>query len=385
MAEENEVLMEVEAAESVYGDECLVVLQQYPPHLNLLIKPRTADVSSQQFVEAVIGIRATSKYPDEPPDIMIIDSKGLDEQRQKQLITSIYNKACELYSSFMLVALCEEAVEKLTSMNHPDGDCPLCLSPLVEEGESDDTQPFMKLMSCFHCFHCECIIRWWNWLQTHEETDHEIKTQSDKNRNTEGAMGTCPVCRKVFHAKDIEHVLDLVGAYSQLNIEKAEDTESDTHLNADSENIRRKKFEAILKVQQENNGLIEPKKSEVLMPGMFLPRPPAVTSAASDKEVTDSEQAAESKRSGGVFKPSSSNRRGLRPRNKPAITTSTASDKEAINSEQAAESKMSDGVSKLGSSSNHRGSDPRKKYRGRSSRGQVNNRQWVVKDNGNAK
>ncbi|XP_076936974.1 uncharacterized protein LOC143604350 [Bidens hawaiensis] len=383
MAEENEVLMEVEAAESVYGDECLVVIQQYPPHLNLLIKPRTADVSSQQFVEAVIGIRASSKYPDEPPDIMIIDSKGLDEQRQKQLITSIHNKARELSSSLMLVALCEEAVEKLTSMNHPDGDCPLCLSPLVEDDALDDAQPFMKLMSCFHCFHCECIIRWWNWLQTHKETDHEIKTQSGKNRKTEDAMGTCPVCRKVFHAKDIEHVLGLVGAYSQLNIEKAGDTENDTLLNTDSENIRRKKFEAILKVQQENNGLIEPKKSEVLMPGMFLPRPLAVTSATSAKEVTDSEQAAESKTNSGVSKLSSSNRRGSRPRNKPAAIT-YASDKEAFNSEQAAESKISDGVSNPGSS-NHRGSAPRNKYRGRNSRGQVNNRQWVVKDNGNAK
>lgn len=47
MAEEEEVLIEVEAAESVYGDDC-VVLEQYPPHLHLLIKPRTADVSSQQ-------------------------------------------------------------------------------------------------------------------------------------------------------------------------------------------------------------------------------------------------------------------------------------------------------------------------------------------------
>lgn len=120
------------------------------------------------------------------------------------------------------------------------------------------------------------------------------------------------------------------------------------------------------------------------MPGMFLPRPPDVTSATSGKEVTESEQAAESKTSGGVSKPSSSNCRGSRPRNKPAATT-TASDKEAIKSEKAAESKMSDGLSKPGSS-NHRGSTPRNKYRGRNSRGQVdNNSQWVVKDNGNAK
>lgn len=47
MAEESDILIEVEAAESVYGDDCVVVTK-YPPHLNLFIKPRTAEVSSQQ-------------------------------------------------------------------------------------------------------------------------------------------------------------------------------------------------------------------------------------------------------------------------------------------------------------------------------------------------
>lgn len=27
-------------------------------------------------------------------------------------------------------------------------------------------------------------------------------------------IGNCPVCRKVFHAKDLEHVLNLVGSQS---------------------------------------------------------------------------------------------------------------------------------------------------------------------------
>lgn len=35
-------------------------------------------------------------------------------------------------------------------------------------------------------------------------------------QNMEDGKGLCPVCRKVFHAKDLEHVLDLVGAHSQL-------------------------------------------------------------------------------------------------------------------------------------------------------------------------
>ena len=46
-AEEDEVTAEVEAVQAVYGDDC-VILQSYPLHLHLHIKPRTADVTSQQ-------------------------------------------------------------------------------------------------------------------------------------------------------------------------------------------------------------------------------------------------------------------------------------------------------------------------------------------------
>lgn len=46
MAKE-EVAMELEAVEAVYGDDC-VVIQSYPPHVHLHIKPRTAEISSQQ-------------------------------------------------------------------------------------------------------------------------------------------------------------------------------------------------------------------------------------------------------------------------------------------------------------------------------------------------
>lgn len=37
-----------------------------------------------------------------------------------------------------------------------------------------------------------------------------IDEMSDEN------MGWCPVCRKSFLAKDIEHVLDLVEAHSEV-------------------------------------------------------------------------------------------------------------------------------------------------------------------------
>lgn len=49
---EEEVAMEVEAVEAVYGDDC-VILDSYPPHLHLHIKPRTAEISSQQVFFSV--------------------------------------------------------------------------------------------------------------------------------------------------------------------------------------------------------------------------------------------------------------------------------------------------------------------------------------------
>lgn len=57
-------------------------------------------------------------------------------------------------------------------------------------------------------------------------------------------------------------------------------------LETDSENIRRQKFEAILRLQQENSGLIEPKRDILVLPGMFLPQvaSSATVSAEEPKE-----------------------------------------------------------------------------------------------------
>ncbi|GAV71089.1 RWD domain-containing protein/zf-RING_2 domain-containing protein [Cephalotus follicularis] len=295
MGQEEEVVIEVEAVQSVYGDDCFV-LDFFPPHLHIHMKPRTADVSSQQFVEAVIDIRAGPQYPQEPPCIDLIESKGLDERRQKDLMNTIRDKAHKLSSSLMLVAICEEAVERLSDMNHPDGDCPLCLCPLASEDKQDKILPFMKLMSCFHCFHSECIIRWWRWLHTERETS--VKDSSSAMETKEGmhgvmetSMGYCPVCRKVFHAEDFEHVLDLVGTHSfQMKSNGTEVIDADSLLQSDTENIRRQKFEAILKLQQENSGLIEPKRDLLIQPGMFLPQAVSIPAAKILEQTTKQHQ-----------------------------------------------------------------------------------------------
>lgn len=278
MAEEEEVRLEVEAVKAVYGDDCRVILD-FPPHLHVLIRPRTADDASQQFVEVVLGIKSCAQYPSEPPHVYVVDMKGLDENRQTHLIADIQNKAQELSSCLMLVALCEESVEILSNMNHPEGNCPLCLYPLVTE-DKDGSLPFMKLMSCYHCFHNKCIIKWWKWLQeqndnkiAQETTAAAIKNKRDLLATVNQPKGNCPVCRKVFDVKDVEHVLN----YLETNLSQPRcagmDTDEDekVFLQSELENKRRQKIETLLKLQQENSGLIEPKKNLQILPGMFLP------------------------------------------------------------------------------------------------------------------
>ncbi|KAB2604150.1 hypothetical protein D8674_037928, partial [Pyrus ussuriensis x Pyrus communis] len=256
------------------------------------------------FVEAVMGIRADSQYLNELPHIDLIDSKGLDFQRQKYLTNSIRDRAWELSSCLMLVVICEEiaalanfakteAVEKFSVMNRPDGDCPLCLYPLVPEDEQKNALPFMKLMYCFHCFSkyiyiyiyiyilVECIIRWWSWLQKEEKRNTSDSSSAHLHRDVrnhktlEESMGNCAVCRKAYHTQDLEHVLHLVDNHSsQLNV-----------------NVPRQNFEARLKLQQENCGLIEPKKDLVVLPGMVLPPPPvSPLVSGADKESTEQQQ-----------------------------------------------------------------------------------------------
>ncbi|KAA3488239.1 E3 ubiquitin-protein ligase RNF25 [Gossypium australe] len=158
MAEEEEVKMEVEAVQSVYGDDC-VIIESYPPYLHLHIKPCTADVSSQQFVEAAIGIQASS----------------------------------------------QEAVERLSTMNHPDGDCPLCLYPLVSE---DDQTESVELRLTPSLKHKPSSFLFAPQKET-PKFDLDLMEWSCRRKH-----GNCPVCHKVFHAKDFEHMLDLVGSHS---------------------------------------------------------------------------------------------------------------------------------------------------------------------------
>ncbi|RLM59061.1 E3 ubiquitin-protein ligase RNF25 isoform X2 [Panicum miliaceum] len=277
---EEEVRLELEAVAAVYGDD-VRVLRDLPPHLVVHVRPRTADDSSQQFVELLLGVKASSQYPKEPPHICAVESKGLDENRQSYLISSIQNKAKELSNYPVLVTLCEEAGEILLNMNHQAGDCPLCLYSLVGEDkdgsafyEVDVMLPLLPQLILWYC--SNCIMRWWEWVQHGDANPKEHNTG---------------VCRKVFDEKDIEHVHDLLGEstsqLASLTLDLGEDEKELLH--SEAEQIRRKRIESLFNLQQERNGLIEPKKDLAIQPGMYVTLPPSTPDTATGENVDPSE------------------------------------------------------------------------------------------------
>lgn len=290
---EEEILQEIEAVKAVYGSDC-TVLEEIPPHLKVSLKPRTAEDLSQQFVEAVLVIRANTQYPVEPPEIELTDSKGLDKCRHSYLLSEIQNDARELAASPMLVSLCEAAIDRLSDMNHPEGNCSFCLFPLVMEDARSGLRPFMKLMSCFHCFHSDCFGRWWRWLQEQsrlesmnlvdtsvsrsgeiENEDEGVYSDSNSsslfNKAEEWVSVNCPVCRKLIHVKDVEHVRQFLMSDFDIQENNEGSMVDNNFLVTDEEIKRREKFAEMFKVQKECGGIIEPKKLDVILPGMFLP------------------------------------------------------------------------------------------------------------------
>lgn len=86
-------------------------------------------------------------------------------------------------------------------------------------------------------------------------------------------------------------------------------------LQSEEEIIRKEKFDAILKIQQENNGLIEPKKNEVLLPGMFLPQPVGLPSTESEGVSSASQSKDRAAKSDANPESSSNRRRSRKPNN----------------------------------------------------------------------
>ena len=171
----DEIEEELEALEALYPEGLRVTragtassggsTQAQHTTVALDVTPRTLDDETRQYARVTLRIVLDNDYPTGAPSLALTDAKGLDDTRQATVMGRLRDAADECIGDPVLALLCETAFETLTELNHPDGDCAFCLTPVCPDPSvvQEGAETFMKLGKCFHCFHTSCFTEWWRW------------------------------------------------------------------------------------------------------------------------------------------------------------------------------------------------------------------------------
>jgi hypothetical protein len=115
---------EIDALGCVFPD--MRVSRDEPDSICLVLKlePYTGDEESTNFVETGVKLTVGGAYPDRPPSIEFLDSKGLSDQRLACLREEILREAMQQIGEPMLMSICMAGKEYLTAINFPEGPKP---------------------------------------------------------------------------------------------------------------------------------------------------------------------------------------------------------------------------------------------------------------------
>jgi hypothetical protein len=87
---------------------------------------------------------------------------GLGDARAAQLLSALRQAAEEAAGEMALVQLAAAAQDAVDAANSPEGDCPICMFPLVGGGSGEpggSISSEAQKLPCFHCMHrwsCRC-------------------------------------------------------------------------------------------------------------------------------------------------------------------------------------------------------------------------------------
>ena len=234
----------------------LSVLSRSPPAVRALLFPRGCPRSASRFVSAELVLECSEGYPGGEEEgeeeegkgnhhLLVAASlsapRGLGDARRAELLSKVGAALAEVSASgelCVLGCLIEAALEAITDLNSPEGDCPICLEPLSaggggggasekegggeggrDEGKNDGDGFSNRLvkLECFHCLHLRCAARWWGATRGEEKGEEEDQQEErgeeeeeeeeansapkEKRSDNRGATTTtttlrCPQCRE---------------------------------------------------------------------------------------------------------------------------------------------------------------------------------------------
>ncbi|XP_071093457.1 zinc finger CCCH domain-containing protein 13-like [Haliotis cracherodii] len=155
-----------------------------PSVLHLNLHPATGDDVTKQFVCMTLVFKLSEVYPDEVPEIIIKNPRGLAEEEVQRLQEDMHDLAEERTGGAMLYELIEMAKEILTEGNIPRCPCVVCLEHF-HEGD------MFTRTDCYHYFHMACLARYVEHALAQEP---DVKVMHLNNERQQPKV-VCPVCR----------------------------------------------------------------------------------------------------------------------------------------------------------------------------------------------
>lgn len=106
-----------------YDSETELVVKYEDEYVEVVFhaSPRDSCMSSNSFVAATFLLRIPNTFPDEVPEIEIVNVRGLSETRSQRLRDELIEKVNEFEGEVCLVAICEAARDILDNLNTPEG------------------------------------------------------------------------------------------------------------------------------------------------------------------------------------------------------------------------------------------------------------------------
>ena len=122
-------------ADSAAPPFCTLV-RPAPPTSTGHLTPRGVGLGAR-FCDARLTLAAPEGYPTcaAPIAVSLSHVRGLGDARRAALLAGLAAEAGALAGDAALGTLIEAGLDGVTALNAPEGDCPLCLGPLLPGGE----------------------------------------------------------------------------------------------------------------------------------------------------------------------------------------------------------------------------------------------------------
>jgi E3 ubiquitin-protein ligase RNF25 len=186
---ESPVSEELEFLSNVYTEEMKMLgTDGETTSLEFHLTPSTADDKEQQFVylDLCVGLPAT--YPQTPPTLNLLQSRGLADAHLANIQEGLVELCSGLVGSPMVYQIVEWVKESLTNHNRPCGQCALCLSDFTEE------EVEFRKTDCYHYFHTRCLLRYIDYHQRLLAVQ-EREEMAGRRKGKRERVLECPICR----------------------------------------------------------------------------------------------------------------------------------------------------------------------------------------------